>query len=1349
MIGNPEEIEFISSKPISSSELKELQQQFIEFAEMEDEQLTEESSQPSVSEKPMREMVEEIYSDKADFDSEEDTPLRKRKMESPVNSVSIESVDEPKSPSKRQILDDDLMELPTNQGQSKESESKSINDKDSAIKALQQFSSQDIHEIESLDVSLLPDEDLLFDFDAKYKLYNRELFNNAIKGFEWSDGIISSNSANSNGVIKLSSRLCQYLSPRECINIMLHEMIHCYLAMAFGKPREHCEEFDQMMNLFNQDIHSNVTHDHSFPELPNPEYKWKCLGACSNLKPYMGHIGRKNNTRPGPNDKWFHKHSTECGGKIIPIKPAPRAAKLAGQKKIDSIDWSETDRRIVIAHKVIVSTCCGLHMLEQHLKPHQKKAITAGSDKISSNSTSLLQDGFADRNSGNTHSQSVSCLSVSDNFLVFGSEMTVSLFKVRPLKFVKTIAKTSGVVNCVVINDGGYIAVGSDEPQIYIYNAQIPDYKETLNHGNAVTSVDFHANKLISCGRDVKIWKKEHTTWKNIGNLDQGDIAKWNPSGEYFSVAKEKKVTVYNAKTFESVYSFDHQEILSALEYSPNGLYLACASANLLYIWHPQQSITDPVKKESNLAKISGITFHPSSNDLLFGDVEGNVGYWKEFLPSDLPHASKTPEKIPEDELFGVEDDIFNDVLIEHQAEEDEDMDEVDDFVVDDDGGGYAEEFRNERDVIRYQEREGKKALKELRREYNIQPANEQLSFPTHDIQEAFQPNSSPLKQNRQYLVFNDVGTVCAIESGTQFTMDVEFHDSSIRPFHFTDYNNYTLSSIGPSGVVFASQATAALTSLVYYRPFDNWANKSDWTFTLPKDESAQVVACTMSRVVVATNQQYIRVFSTSGIQVGIRSLSGPIVSMSGGNDLLFCVYHHAGVFHGNQSLAYFLLDMNTNQIVVQDMLPISPCSKLKWVGFSSLGYPCTFDSEGVLRGLFLNSGNMWTPLFDSKIFKKERVEEYWPVGVTESNFLCVVLKGNTHPNFPKPIINDLPLAIPLLEPENDTVKLEQQIIQSRLIFTETNNGEEAKIDKLTLQLLANACKNEQTQRALDLCDMLYLIESIDGAMKIAVFYQQPALGERMNHIKQKRLSEEKEEPEELYTRSSRFENTLVDDDFEPPVKHKKIRVEAPDYELFPQRDFDDHPSLSFPLDAPEPEPEIQKPYIPKSKPIPIPKAKHNDDILKPVSEEIKPKPLNPFGLDRAKKPMNPFGRPPAAEKVETEAKKRKQITLEGFVKKPSEAASKIRKVDRPESSEAAKNSTEMMEKFVQKVDDGPEMGEEREKTEELEKMLDEEKENEDSENIVAEKLAEMTSRPKGKGVAASNAGLAQFLYQK
>ncbi|KAJ3269393.1 hypothetical protein HDV01_001434 [Terramyces sp. JEL0728] len=1131
MIGPNPEIEILLQTPVQDKELLQYQQEFLEFAQMEEEQLTQDSQQ-SV-EKPMMDMVHEIYSTpEQEMDLEEEIPLKKRKVNSTGNSPERAM---PGSGNNQYTIiadqqDDEPMELPMGLNNQLNSaggdETKiNVNDKQSAIKALQFYSSDSAKDSLQLDASQLPDEDLVFDFDSQFVRFNEELFNSAIAGFIWSETLITSNSSHKDKFVKLSMKNCQHLSPKENINVLLHEMIHCYLTDICKKPREHCGDFDRMMENINRKLNSEITHAHESPAKPDAPYIWRC----------------------------------------------------------------------------------------------------------------------EDRNSGHAHNQSVSCLSLSENFIVFGSEMSVSLFKSRPLKFIKTVAKTGGVVHCVVINSGGYIAIGSD--------------------------VDFHNNTLISCGRNVKIWKKEHTAWKNIGTLDEGELARWHPNGEYFSVAKDKK---------------------------------------------------------------------------------------------DLPHTSKTPDEIPESELFGMEDEIFDDVLIDNQAVEDNgtqemdlDDDGVDDFVVDDDGGGYAEEFRTERDVLRYQEREGKKALKALRREYKMDPAVADAPvYPTHDIQEPFQPNSCPAKQNRQYLVFDGVGTVCAIESGTQFTMDVEFHDTSIRPFHFTDYNNYSLSSIGPSGVVFASQSTTTLNSLVYYRPFDNWANKNDWTFSLPKDETAQVVACTMSRVVVASNQQYLRIFSTSGIQVGIRSLSGPVVSMCGGNDLLFCVYHLAGVYHGNQNLGYMLLDMNTSQVVAQDLLPVSPCSKLTWVGFSTLGYPCTFDSEGILRGLFMNSGNMWTPLFDSKIFKKERAEEYWPVGVADSDFLCVVLKGNTHPNFPKPIINDLPLNIPLLELENDTVKLEQQIIQSRLIYKETSIGEEAKIDKLTLQLLANACKNEQTQRALDLCDMLYLISSIDGAIKIAVFYQQPALGERMNHIKQKRANEEKEEAP-VYTRPSRFESTLVDDDFESP-SHKKTRIEAPKYQFFDQKDTEDDLQPSLPFAEPA-EMEISKPFIPKSKPIPIPNAKPTVKV-KSVAEEPKLKPINPFGLDKAKKPLNPFGRAPVAEKVDAEPKKRKQITLEGFVKKPEEPKirkiedepNKIRKIDLAESSAAPKDSADMMEKFAKKSAEI----EDREKCLEVEKMFDDEKENagnenDGNENIVKEKLAEMTDRPKGKGVAPSHAGLAQFLYQK
>lgn len=70
-------------------------------------------------------------------------------------------------------------------------------------------------------------------------------------------------------------------------------------------------------------------------------------------------------------------------------------------------------------------------------------------------------------------------------------------------------------------------------------------------------------------------------------------------------------------------------------------------------------------------------------------------------------------------------------------------------------------------------------------------------------------------------------------------TVDVTFHDSAQRPFHFTDHNQYSMASLGTVGAVFASEATTALPSVVHYRPIDSWASKNDWMLDLPSGESA------------------------------------------------------------------------------------------------------------------------------------------------------------------------------------------------------------------------------------------------------------------------------------------------------------------------------------------------------------------------------------------------------------------------------------------------------------------------------------------------------------------------------
>jgi len=56
---------------------------------------------------------------------------------------------------------------------------------------------------------------------------------------------------------------------------------------------------------------------------------------------------------------------------------------------------------------------------------------------------------------------------------------------------------------------------------------------------------------------------------------------------------------------------------------------------------------------------------------------------------------------------------------------------------------------------------------------------------------------------------------------------------------------------------------------------------------------------------------------------------------------------------------------------------------------------PVTYDSNGVLRGLVVRWDAVWVPLLDVNRLpgKDQRSESYWPVGVTDTEFICVVCK--------------------------------------------------------------------------------------------------------------------------------------------------------------------------------------------------------------------------------------------------------------------------------------------------------------------------------------------------------------------
>jgi chromosome transmission fidelity protein 4 len=76
---------------------------------------------------------------------------------------------------------------------------------------------------------------------------------------------------------------------------------------------------------------------------------------------------------------------------------------------------------------------------------------------------------------------------------------------------------------------------------------------------------------------------------------------------------------------------------------------------------------------------------------------------------------------------------------------------------------------------------------------------------------------------------------------------------------------------------------------------------------------------------------------------------------------------------------------------------------------------PLTYDSCGILRG-FLHSSDCWIPLIDTRIKRQGKQEYYWPVGVFEESFMCIICKGqDKFPPFPKPMIMEIPMSIPFL----------------------------------------------------------------------------------------------------------------------------------------------------------------------------------------------------------------------------------------------------------------------------------------------------------------------------------------------
>merc|ERR1712071_184504 len=137
--------------------------------------------------------------------------------------------------------------------------------------------------------------------------------------------------------IALSKPLLQLRPRSDCINTLLHEMIHAFLFLTQRiQDRDgHGPNFQEHMKRINKTSGSNITVYHTFHDevAAQRQHIWQCNGPCRTRHPFYGKCARSMNRPPGKNDKWYSAHQQSCGGTWTKISEPPPKQKPKKQSE--------------------------------------------------------------------------------------------------------------------------------------------------------------------------------------------------------------------------------------------------------------------------------------------------------------------------------------------------------------------------------------------------------------------------------------------------------------------------------------------------------------------------------------------------------------------------------------------------------------------------------------------------------------------------------------------------------------------------------------------------------------------------------------------------------------------------------------------------------------------------------------------------------------------------------------------------------------------------------------------------------------------------------------------------------
>ncbi|KAJ3395715.1 hypothetical protein HDU80_010224 [Chytriomyces hyalinus] len=778
---------------------------------------------------------------------------------------------------------------------------------------------------------------------------------------------------------------------------------------------------------------------------------------------------------------------------------------------------------------------------------------------------------------------SVLSMHCQDDHVVFGLQSAEALlYDALLLDFEKTLVRVTTPIHAVrfrprpnkLLRPVQEVAVAGEDADIRIINVQ--DIKNTQvikGHSDAIKSLAFSSDgdylASVDTSGDLHIWDLRGSKALSLRVLrmalpatstdlkDMGRVS-WHPSGKFLAIpGVHKEINVLDTKTWKSAYTLKgHSKLLTAVQYSHDGSMLACSDqSGKVFFWEANQHETQPFKTVKSTAVVTDLCWHPSKNDLCLVTETMELDYFFNVETSNKTRNAAADTSVKANDLnsmFQDADPIQNDSMrsntfkkklahLEAAAmEEDEfpfDDDLDDNFVVDDDGNGYAEDIQTRADARRYYNKQTSSS-----RAMTISGAGGladlgSIGVTQTDIQESFQPGSTPFRGTKRYLAYNLLGTIYCVDQSSQSVMHISHHDKSQRDFSFQDHYRFTMAALNSHGAVFASDpnsnihelggnaSVAPSNSVIEFKAFENWGapgENNGWSVHLPTSETVKAICLSGHGVIVATSARQLRFISFSGVQTDVLSLSGNVVAMTGDGDFVGIVYHLGGTVHGDQNMGYMLLNVAKGiSTLRKDALPLSPLSTLQWIGFSESGFLSSYDSCSVLRIMTPHDDFAWRPVFDGRVACEGKQFYYWPIGLTDTQLMCIICKsGDKFPAPPKSVISDMDLKMPLLPVDGVMNDDEDSLIRAKVVAMHTigkihSSGDSAvkerdvkmkllgEIDKKILKQIMAACKIQKTEKALELSGTLNSVKSVDAALKVAVAFSLTGLANKINQKKQ------------------------------------------------------------------------------------------------------------------------------------------------------------------------------------------------------------------------------------------------------